>query len=148
MSTQSLPLWRALASLGSGLIFGAGLALSHMTDPERVLGFLDVTGHWDPRLLGVLGGAGAVTGLGFRRVLRLPAPRLDRHFHLPLKDSIDARLLLGAGLFGIGWGLAGYCPGPAIAAIGSGNSEVWWLLPAMLAGMGLQRWRAGAQRGR
>jgi len=142
MSSRSLHTFRALASLGTGLVFGAGLALSHMTDPERVLGFLDVAGHWDPRLLGVLGGAVAVTGLSFRRLLRRPAPRLDRHFHLPPYERVDARLLLGSVLFGIGWGLAGYCPGPAIATLGSANAEVWWLVPAMLAGMGLQRWSA------
>lgn len=148
MSTRSLHVWRALASLGTGLVFGAGLALSHMTDPERVLGFLDVTGPWDPRLLGVLGGAVAVTALSFRRLLRRPAPRLDRHFHLPPYERVDARLLLGSVLFGIGWGLAGYCPGPAIAALGSANGEVWWLVPAMLVGTGLQRWRADLQQGR
>ena len=145
MKAPSLRGWRALVSLGSGLIFGAGLALSHMTDPERVLGFLDVTGHWDPRLLGVLGGAVTVTVLGFHRILRQTAPRLDHRFHLPPNDRIDARLLLGAGLFGIGWGLAGYCPGPAIAALGSANSEVWWLVPAMVLGMGLQRWQFKAR---
>ncbi|MEZ5565398.1 MAG: YeeE/YedE family protein [Gammaproteobacteria bacterium] len=147
MSVRSLHLWRALVSLGSGLVFGVGLALSHMTDPERVLGFLDVTGQWDPRLLGVLGGAVAVTALSFRRLLGRPAPRLDGYFHLPPYERVDARLLLGSVLFGTGWGIAGYCPGPAIAVLGSANNEVWWLVPAMLVGMGLQRWQADHQQG-
>jgi len=142
MSARALPCKRAVASLGAGSVFGVGLALSHMTDPARVLGFLDVSGHWDPRLLGVLGGAVAVTALSFRRLLRRPAPRLDQRFHLPAFTRIDAPLLLGAALFGVGWGLGGYCPGPAIAALGSGNAELAWLLPAMLLGAGLQRWQA------
>ena len=142
MSLLSLPFKRALASLGAGIVFGVGLALSHMTDPTRVLGFLDVTGHWDPRLLGVLGGAVAVTALSFRPLLRRPKPRLDQRFHLPAFTRVDAPLLLGSVLFGIGWGIGGYCPGPAIAALGSANTELWWLVPSMLLGAGLQRWQA------
>lgn len=142
MSALSLPFKRAVASLGAGTVFGVGLALSHMTDPERVLGFLDVTGPWDPRLLGVLGGAVAVTALSFRPLLRRTAPILDQRFHLPAFTRIDAPLLIGSALFGIGWGIGGYCPGPAIAALGSGNAELLWLLPSMLLGAALQRWQA------
>jgi hypothetical protein len=108
---------RSLAALISGLMFGFGLALSGMTDRHRVLGFLDVTGDWDPTLLFVMGGAVAVTLITFRFVLRRPRPVLESQFHLPAKKHVDAPLVTGAVLFGIGWGLAGYCPGPALASL-------------------------------
>lgn len=130
---------RGLASLVAGGVFGAGLALSQMIDPRKVLNFLDVAGHWDASLLYVLGGAVTLSAAFFRVVLRRPAPLLDHEFHLPKTPAIDARLLTGTALFGIGWGLAGYCPGPALASLGFGNPEALWLLPAMLAGASLQR---------
>ena len=137
----------AWAGLGAGIAFGLGLAVAQMTDPRKVLGFLDVAGAWDASLMFVLGGAVAVALLGFRRVLRRPGPWFGGHFHLRTGDAIDAPLLTGAALFGIGWGLAGYCPGPAIASIGFANPEALWFVPAMLAGTGLQRWQA-RRRGR
>lgn len=111
---------QSLAALCAGALFGLGLAVSGMTDPLRILGFLDVTGAFDPSLLFVLGGAVATTGLLFRFVLRTPRPRLADRFHLSNSQRIDTRLLGGAALFGIGWGLAGYCPGPAwsVSAMG------------------------------
>jgi uncharacterized membrane protein YedE/YeeE len=128
-----------LAALVSGALFGLGLAMSGMTDPRRVLGFLDVVGHFDPTLLFVLGGSVTTTLVLFRFVLRRPHPVFAEVFHLPKRDAIDSRLLLGAGIFGIGWGLAGYCPGPALAGLGIGSVEALWFVPAMLAGMLLQR---------
>ena len=104
-------------ALLSGLLFGLGLGLSQMIDRERVLGFLDIAGQWDPTLLFVLGGAVGVTIIAFRFVLRLSHPLFGDRFFLPTKTTIDRPLLLGAGLFGIGWGLAGYCPGPGITAL-------------------------------
>jgi uncharacterized membrane protein YedE/YeeE len=125
----------------SGSVFGVGLAVAQMTDPRKVLGFLDVTGAWDASLLFVLGGAVVLSALAFHFVLRRPAPLWDMRFHLPAVSAIDRPLLLGSALFGIGWGLAGYCPGPAIASLGFGNAEALWLVPAMLAGAALHRWR-------
>ncbi len=136
---------RALAALVSGLVFGVGLALAQMTDPRKVLGFLDVAGAWDASLLFVLGGAVLLAGVAFRFVLKRRAPLLAERFQLPTATAIDRPLLLGSALFGIGWGLAGYCPGPAIASLGFGNVEALWIVPALFAGAALQRWQASRQ---
>lgn len=138
MSLQQSVL-RGASSLVAGVLFGVGLAVAQMTDPAKVLGFLDVTGAWDASLLLVLGGAVVFSVAVFRWVLRKPAPVLDEHFHLPKSAAIDARLLSGAAIFGVGWGIAGYCPGPAIASLGFANPEALWLLPALLAGAAAQR---------
>ena len=110
---------RSIIAALSGLIFGFGLSLSGMTNRDRVLGFLDVTGNWDASLVFVMGGAVCVTLISFRFILKRTAPILDTRFHLPSRKDIDARLVLGSALFGVGWGLAGYCPGPVIAALHS-----------------------------
>jgi uncharacterized membrane protein YedE/YeeE len=128
-----------LAALASGLAFGAGLALSGMTDPQRVLGFLDVFGAFDPALLFVLGGAVATTVVSFPLVLRQPRPLFDERFRLSTLTAIDRPLLVGSALFGVGWGLAGYCPGPALAGLGVSSREALWFVPSMLAGMALHR---------
>ncbi|MEY2687439.1 MAG: hypothetical protein RL375_1637 [Pseudomonadota bacterium] len=133
-----------LAALAAGLIFGLGLGVADMVDPLKVLGFLDVAGAWDASLMFVLGGAVSVAALGYRLVLRRPWPRLADRFHVSARRDIDAPLVVGAALFGIGWGLVGYCPGPAIASIGFANPEALWFVPAMLAGAALQRWRRSA----
>jgi uncharacterized membrane protein YedE/YeeE len=125
---------RYLASLVCGLLFGAGLALAGMTRPQKVLGFLDVAGHWDPSLLFVLGGAVVLATVGFRLVLRRGAPLLEPSFDLPAAKAIDARLITGALIFGIGWGISGYCPGPALALLAAPNIEALYFLPAMFAG--------------
>lgn len=126
-----------------GLLFGLGLALSRMSDPRVVLGFLDVAGTFDPTLLFVLAGAVGVTAIAFRFVLRRERPVLDERFHLPMSRAIDHRLVLGAALFGVGWGLAGYCPGPALVALGGGLREALYFVPAMLAGgIGYRWWAA------
>ncbi len=106
-----------LVALLSGIFFGLGLSLSQMIDRDRVLGFLDITGAWDSTLLFVLGGAVSVTLISFRFVLRLPHPIFAGKFNLPTRKEIDKPLLVGAALFGIGWGIAGYCPGPGITAL-------------------------------
>ncbi|MBV1775352.1 YeeE/YedE family protein [Burkholderiaceae bacterium DAT-1] len=128
---------RLLFALLSGVIFGAGLALSGMTDPARVLGFLNLRGHWDPSLLFVLGGAVGVTLFTFRLILRRPAPLTDSRFHLPTQTRIDRPLIVGAAVFGVGWGLSGYCPGPAFAQLANPGVEALYFLPAMLVGIWL-----------
>ena len=131
-----------LAALVAGLVFGVGLALAQMTDPRKVLGFLDLAGAWDASLLFVLGGAVLLAGIGYRFVFKRRAPLLAPQFHLPSAVAIDAPLLLGSALVGIGWGLAGYCPGPAIASLGFGNAEALWIVPALFVGAVLQRWQS------
>ncbi len=106
-----------LIALLSGVLFGFGLSLSQMIDRDRVLGFLDVAGDWDPTLLFVLGGAVGVTVIAFRLVLRLSQPIFGGKFYLPTKKDLDLSLILGAAIFGVGWGIAGYCPGPGITAL-------------------------------
>lgn len=131
---MSRVVWAAGAA---GALFGMGLALSGMTDARRVLGFLDITGDFDPTLMWVLGSALLVSAFGQRWVLRRVQPWFSLHFQLPAARSVDARLLLGAALFGIGWGWAGYCPGPAIAGLAIASREALWFVPAMLAGFWL-----------
>ncbi|MFO1037271.1 MAG: DUF6691 family protein [Geminicoccaceae bacterium] len=128
-----------LAGLGVGLLFGAGLGLSGMTDPAVVLGFLDVTGSWNPALAFVMAGALVVTFLGYRLAWRRPAPLWADRFQLPTSTAIDLRLIGGAALFGIGWGLAGWCPGPAIASLSLLTSPLIAFLAAMLAGLAAVR---------
>ena len=130
-----------LVSLVAGVVFGLGLAVAEMTNPLKVLDFLDLAGNWDPSLAFVMGGAVLVTLVAFRFVLRRALPLYGDRFHLPTLTQLDRKLLGGAALFGIGWGLAGYCPGPALATILSGNSETWLFVPAMLVGGALQRWQ-------
>ncbi|MDH3691004.1 MAG: YeeE/YedE family protein [Gammaproteobacteria bacterium] len=113
---------RLITAAITGMIFGIGLALSQMIDRQRVLGFLDVAGSWDPTLLFVLGGAVGVTLVAFRFVLTCSRPVLDDRFYLPTRKDIDRPLVAGAIVFGVGWGLAGYCPGPAVAGMTLG---VW-----------------------
>jgi uncharacterized membrane protein YedE/YeeE len=125
-----------LVSLLAGTIFGFGLSLSGMINPARVLGFLDLaSGQWDPTLMFVLGGALLVAFPGVMLQRRLARPLLDQRFHLPTKTAIDGRLLLGAALFGAGWGLAGFCPGPAIAGLATGLPMVLLFVATMAAGM-------------
>jgi hypothetical protein len=106
-----------LMAIVAGIVFGLGLGLSQMIDRDRVLGFLDVAGTWDPTLLFVLGGAVTVTVIAFRFVLRQPHPWFANKFYLPTRKDIDRPLILGAAIFGVGWGIAGYCPGPGIVAL-------------------------------
>lgn len=123
----------------AGLVFGLGLALSGMTHAAKVLGFLDVAGHWDPSLLFVLGGAVSVTAIVFRFILRRPVPLLDDKFHLPTATDVDKRLVVGAVIFGVGWGVSGYCPGPGIALLAAPSWETWVFVPSLLVGALLHR---------
>lgn len=125
---------RNLASWVAGLVFGFGLALSGMTHPEKVLGFLDVAGEWNASLLFVLGGAVGVTLLSFRFILKMKKPLLAERFFITKETHIDRPLIVGAILFGIGWGISGYCPGPAVALIASPNWELLAFLPAAILG--------------
>lgn len=129
---------RLLAALGSGLLFGVGLALSGMMDPEKVLGFLDLAGTWDPSLAFVLAGAVGVSAAGYALTTWMERPVLAPRFEVPTNRRIDTRLLAGAALFGIGWGLAGFCPGPALAGLSLGLPQVALFVAAMLCGMLLQ----------
>ena len=123
----------------AGLLFGLGLALSGMTHATKVLGFLDVAGDWDPSLLLVLGGAVGVAIVAFRFILRRPVPVLEPVFRLPTAKDVDGPLVLGAVIFGVGWGISGYCPGPAIASFAAPNWETWVFIPAVLLGAYLHR---------
>lgn len=127
---------RVLVSLAAGVIFGFGLSLSGMVDPARVIGFLDVaSGHWDPSLAFVLGGALLIALPGVAIQRRMAQPALDERFHLPTSTAIDRRLVAGSALFGMGWGLAGFCPGPAVAALSVGLVPPVIFAVAMAAGM-------------
>lgn len=127
---------KALAGYLAGLLFGLGLAISGMTDPARVISFLDVAGAWDPTLIFVLGGAVVTTFIGYRLVWRRQMPLFESRFQLPTRHDLDARLLGGAALFGIGWGLSGYCPGPAVASL----AGLSWPLAAFLVALVLGWW--------
>ena len=124
-----------LSSLVCGLLFGAGLAASGMTDTAKVIGFLDVFGQWDPDLIFVMGSAVLTTVICFRFVLKRSSPIFGSGFSLPSNTAVDLRLLIGAVIFGIGWGLYGYCPGPAVAAIVYLQPVTAVFIVAMLLGM-------------
>jgi hypothetical protein len=132
----------------AGLLFGLGLVISGMANPAKVLNFLDLAGSWDPSLAFVMAGAVAVTFIGYKLVFRQTRPLLAARFHLPEMKQIDRRLALGAGIFGVGWGLSGFCPGPAITSLPLLAKGTLVFVPAMLAGMTLTRlitntgWRA------
>lgn len=130
-----------LAALLIGLLFGVGLTISDMVNPERVVSFFDFAGSWDPTLAFVMGGALTTTFVGYRIVLKRPAPVLDMQFHLPTATGIDARLIGGAVLFGIGWGIGGVCPGPGIASLASGRIEPLVFVAALVVGtLGAKVW--------
>lgn len=122
-------------ALIAGLVFGLGLILSGMANPAKVQNFLDFFGDWDPSLALVMVGAIAVGLLAFTGAKKRTTSLLGEPMQLPTANSIDAHLLLGAAMFGVGWGLAGFCPGPAVMNLFTGHHEVWWFVGAMLAGM-------------
>lgn len=125
------------AALASGIVFGFGLSLSGMLNPARVQGFLDVFGAWDPSLAFVLGGAVAVAFIGVQVMKRMRHPAFDDGFHVPTSRRIDAPLVIGSALFGLGWGIGGFCPGPAIASLSIGIPQTALFVIAMLVGMAL-----------
>jgi uncharacterized protein len=135
-----------LVQFAIGLIFGLGLVVSGMSNPAKVLNFLDLggigVGTWDPSLAFVMAGAVAVTSIGFSRVLKLAHPFFADRFHLPNRTDIDLRVVIGPAIFGIGWGLAGFCPGPALTALGFGSRSAVIFVAAMCAGMMLARFIA------
>jgi uncharacterized membrane protein YedE/YeeE len=136
-----------ISSFCCGLVFALGLGIGGMTQPAKVLGFLDVFGAWDPSLAFVMAGAVATHAVLRLVVLRRAAPVLEARFSLPTLTALDARLLAGAALFGVGWGIAGFCPGPAVVASGAGARNAIVFAVAMLAGMFVQaRLPASAQR--
>lgn len=118
-----------------GLLFGLGIVISGMANPAKVLNFFDFAGAWDPSLAFVMGGALAVTFIGYRFVLVRNRPLADERFHVPTSRTIDARLVGGAAVFGVGWGMAGFCPGGALPVIGTGRTEVLLFVAAMIAGI-------------
>lgn len=126
---------KLLPPLASGALFGAGLTVSGMTDPARVRGFLDVFGRWDPTLVFVMGGAVIVMAIAWRIQSRMKSPLFGERFSLPDRRDFDGRLIAGSALFGIGWGVAGLCPGPAVASLALSPLSVLPFLIAMLAGM-------------
>ncbi len=126
-----------LIAFAAGVMFALGLGIGGMTQPARIIGFLDVTGRWDPSLAFVMGGAVAVTFLLFPLILERPAPIFAARFVLPLKKHLDAPLLLGATLFGVGWGLSGYCPGPALVSLVTAAPPVLVFVAFMFVGFHL-----------
>jgi uncharacterized membrane protein YedE/YeeE len=131
MKTRALP-------LAAGLLFAVGLAVSGMTQPSKVIAFLDFAGAWDPSLAFVMVGAIGVYLLVHRGlVLRRERPIYARRFSVPTTSAIDARLITGAAIFGVGWGLSGFCPGPALVSFGAGIGAALWFVPGVLAGMAL-----------
>lgn len=147
ISRGSSPIARIIAALLSGAIFGAGLVISGMSNPHKVHNFLAIGPNWDPSLLVVMGAATITAFLGYRLIWRRRKPLYDEQFHIPDRRDIDRPLVIGALLFGLGWGIAGYCPGPALTALLIVPSEGIWFVGAMLAGMVAQR-RVSSPSGR
>jgi uncharacterized protein len=134
---------RIFAALVCGIVFGLGLAISGMMNPAKVIGFLDVTGSWDPTLAFVMGGALLVAVPAYRLVLGRGHPALAGGLSLPANTRLDTPLILGSALFGVGWGLVGFCPGPAVAAVVTGLPTVLGFVASMVAGMALHAWISG-----
>lgn len=122
-------------ALISGLLFGYGLALSGMLSPSKVVGFLDLTGNWDPSLAFVMGGGLMVTVIAFKFMLKQPHPIFGDKFHLPTSNDIDKRLIIGSGLFGLGWAIGGLCPGPAISSLAYASPKIAVFGVAMVIGI-------------
>lgn len=134
---------RNLSALVIGLVFGLGIIASGMANPAKVLNFFDVAGTWDPSLAFVMGGALLVTFFGYRFVLKRSAPLLARDFSVPTRSDLDGKLIGGAAIFGLGWGIAGFCPGAALPALGTGRSEVFVFVGAVIVGILINRGGTG-----
>ncbi len=130
---------RIVSSFLVGLLFGFGLVVSQMINPAKIIGFLDVAGNWDPTLLVVMASALVTTLIGYRIVAIRSRPIFDTEFHLPTNTVIDRPLIIGAAIFGVGWGFAGLCPGPGITAAAIGGVAPWAFVAAMLAGIWARR---------
>jgi uncharacterized membrane protein YedE/YeeE len=131
---------RLIGAALSGVLFGFGLVQGGMTNPQKIVGFLDVTGLWDPSLALVMAGALAVTASLFPLIIKQGRPLLDTGLHVPTRRDIDVPLVVGSALFGVGWGIAGYCPGPALASLGRPVADAALFVVAMIAGMLMKRW--------
>ena len=131
---------KILMALISGMIFGLGLSLSQMINPEKVISFLDVSGDWDPSLAFVMMGALAVTFISFKWILNRSEPILENGFHLSKRSEVDKSLLGGAAIFGMGWGMSGFCPGPAVASLGLGSIEAVVMVLSIYVGFFCQKW--------
>jgi uncharacterized protein len=118
-----------------GLIFGIGISISGMANPAKVVNFFDIAGNWDPSLAFVMGSALVVAFIGYRMVFTRPAPMMEAKFTLPDATHLDARLIGGSALFGVGWGIAGFCPGGALPALGTGRIEVFAFVAALIVGI-------------
>ncbi len=129
-----------ITAFAAGLIFGVGLLLAGMANPAKVLAFLDIAGNWDPSLALVMGGAIPVSAIGFYLTRQRSAPLFGDSFQVPTNRKLDKRLVLGALGFGVGWGLAGFCPGPALVALGTGSLKAVVFVAAMLSGMVIFEW--------
>jgi hypothetical protein len=131
---------RILSALLIGMIFGLGIAISGMANPAKVLNFFDIAGHWDPSLILVMAGAFITTAIGYRLVFRtLKDPVLETTYNVPTSRVIDARLVGGSAVFGIGWGITGFCPGGAVPALGLGYTETFLFIAAMIGGIAIAR---------
>jgi len=128
---------KIISAFAIGILFGVGLTIAQMVNPAKVLSFLDLAGNWDPSLAFVMGGGAGVAAVGYRLVLRRSRPILADAFQVPTRTDLDARLILGGALFGIGWGIAGLCPGPALAVLALGRSEAMIFVLAMVSGFAL-----------
>jgi uncharacterized protein len=145
LEARNLMIKQNITALIAGISLGLGLGLSQMIDRDRVLGFLDVAGRWDPTLLFVLGGAVTVTVIVFRLVLRLSKPIFASQFELPQRNQIDRALVIGSIIFGVGWGISGYCPGPGIVALAFGDWNPVMFVSAFVMGS-LLHWRYRSHR--
>ncbi|UXR65011.1 YeeE/YedE family protein [Bdellovibrio bacteriovorus] len=130
---------QAVLAFMAGLVFAVGLAVSGMTQPQKVIGFLQLGEGWDPSLMFVMIGAIPVHMISYRWMRGRPSPLFDTQWHVPQSKDITKPLLIGAGLFGLGWGLGGFCPGPGLTSLGAGQMSAVYFVPAMLVGMGLYR---------
>lgn len=128
---------REIVALIMGFLFAVGLGISGMTHPERIIGFLDIFGRWDPTMLFVISGAVSTYAVSWLLIKRRSKPLLDRAFQVPTNRNLDAKLWIGSAIFGAGWGLGGFCPGPAMVAVVDGASQIVWFIIAMLVGMAL-----------
>jgi uncharacterized protein len=130
-----------ISALVAGILFGFGIAISGMMNPAKVLNFFDVAGSWDPSLIFVMGGALVTAAVGYRLVFgQMPHPLHEEKFFLPTSKTIDAPLLGGSAVFGVGWGIAGFCPGGAIPALGLGDYRVYLFVAAMIVGLAAAKW--------
>lgn len=132
-----------LVALMMGFVFGIGLCISGMADPSKVLAFLDVTGRWDPSLAFVMAGGLLVAGISFSRINAMTKPVCCDKFYVPTATKIDGKLIVGSALFGIGWGLAGFCPGPAVTGLAFGISKIYVFFGALVCGMIIHEWVMG-----